>query len=185
MSGSIDCSPVDGPAGMPVCCCSWAVSDEVTEQQALGAPEGGGRQTLRAQNARPRIADSDRRWGCFPSLFVPGAQKAGTTALAALLSLIPSVSPPAVKEPHELDLKRWPARARTAAALASPGSLRPLSYLTVLGGDPADAGRGLFTFDPTPAYMLAPATVRRMARVAPAARVIVMVRGARRERGRG
>lgn len=173
------CAPYPGPAGIPVCCCSWSHDDETQEHARTRAWADGADRSMRWQSSRPALADDVRRWGCFPSLFIPGAQKAGTTALAALLSFVPGVTPPAVKEPHELDLKRWSSTASSVAMRFPPErSLRPLRYLTILGGEPQDENRGLFTFDSTPAYMLSAATIRRMAAAAPTARIIVLVRGA-------
>ena len=176
----IACAPYPGPAGSPVCCCSWSHDDETQEHSRTRAWADAADRSMRWQSSRPALANDVRRWGCFPSLFIPGAQKSGTTALAALLSFVPGVTPPAVKEPHELDLKRWSSTASSVAMRSPPErSLRPLRYLTILGGEPQDENRGLFTFDSTPSYMLSAATIRRMAAAAPTARIIVLVRSAR------
>ena len=102
-------------------------------------------------------------WGCFPSLFIPGAQKAGTSALSALISFIDGVTIPKVKELHALNDPAF-------------GEQGYMSYLSALGGSPRDVGRGLFTYDTTPAYMLLRSTIQQMSSIAPTARIIVMVR---------
>jgi hypothetical protein len=145
------CAPVAGPAKGDVCCCRWGT------EQTSGA----------AGSKNLQIEEVEELWSCWPSLFIAGAQKSGTTALAALLSLHPNVTPPGTKELHFFD-----TRFNKAGPFEYLDGLRP-----PLGfeHDAAD-GRGLFTFDPTPSYMLGHGTVLRMAAAAPAAKVVVLLR---------
>jgi hypothetical protein len=113
------------------------------------------------------IATGKQLWGCYPSLFIAGAQKAGTTALTALLSYIPHIALPQQKELHMLS-----------------STMRHTNYLNLLHRQPQNhsGGLALFTFDATPKYMLSATTIKEMARVAPLARVIVMVCGSTYEK---
>jgi len=79
VTGAPRCSKFTGPGGHSVCCCSWTREDERLEE------EDDSTQSLRSLHARSPLPDHANRWGCFPSLFIPGAQKAGTTALGSAI----------------------------------------------------------------------------------------------------
>ncbi len=112
---------------------------------------------LEASLAARRLAPGRMR----PSVFVVGAQKAGTTSLHALLSEHPAMRAPLVKEVHYFDLAAdRPARWYEAHFPTGPG-----------GGD-----GGALAFDTTPYYLFHPQVASRIARYDPDARIVALLR---------
>ena len=112
---------------------------------------------LEANLAARRLAPRRMR----PSVFVVGAQKAGTTSLHALLSEHPGMRAPLVKEVHYFDLAAdRPARWYEAHFPAESAS---------------DDGRAL-AFDTTPYYLFHPQVAARIARYDRDARIVALLR---------
>ncbi|MBY5935525.1 sulfotransferase [Tateyamaria omphalii] len=101
--------------------------------------------------------EDDKRLG----FFVVGAQKAGTTALFAKLTLHPGIAAPARKELHFFDKNRTDWTRPEYSAL----------HTHFEGADPA-----LLWGEATPIYMFWPDAMARLAAYNPAARLIVMLR---------
>jgi hypothetical protein len=112
---------------------------------------------LEASLAARRLAPRRMR----PSVFVVGAQKAGTTSLHALLDDHPGMRAPLVKEVHYFDL----AADRSSAWYEAHFPVAPA----------ADNGTAL-AFDTTPYYLFHPQAASRIARYDPYARIIVLLR---------
>lgn len=102
-----------------------------------------------------------------PSVFVIGAQKAGTTTLHGHLSRHPQILPPLVKEAHYFD-----------RAIASDTRGYLANFPTQARADAAALTRGtrVLTFDATPYYFFHPAVAARVRAFAPEARIIALLR---------
>jgi len=95
-----------------------------------------------------------------PSIFVIGAQKAGTTTLHGHLGRHPQVSAPIVKEIHYYDVAYSRGRRWYDAHF-------PLV---------SESGEARLTFDTTPYYLFHPDVPRRLKRDFPNARIIALLR---------
>lgn len=96
-----------------------------------------------------------------PSVFIVGAQKAGTTSLHALLHSHPGMRAPLVKEVHYFDL-----------AADRPNRWYEAHFPPVSGSDDGKA----LAFDTTPYYLFHPQVASRIARYAPDARIVALLR---------
>ena len=96
-----------------------------------------------------------------PSVFVVGAQKAGTTSLHALMNDHPGMRAPLVKEVHYFDLAAHRSKAWYEAHFPVAAT--------------ADNGPAL-AFDTTPYYLFHPQAASRIARYDPEARIVVLLR---------
>jgi hypothetical protein len=99
---------------------------------------------------------------CLPSVLIAGAQKSGTTALVAYLSLHPQFVPTRKKEQHFFDIDKHYRK----------GVLR--RYVAAFPALP-DA-RAVVTGEASPSYIAAPHTCRRIAALLPRARIVVILR---------
>jgi len=95
-----------------------------------------------------------------PSVFVVGAQKAGTTSLHALLSEHPAMRAPLVKEVHYFDL----------------AADRPARWYEAHFPTASDTDDGARAFDTTPYYLFHPQVASRIARYDPDARIVALLR---------
>ncbi|WP_324749632.1 sulfotransferase [Sphingomonas sp. LY54] len=111
---------------------------------------------LEASLAARRLAPRRMR----PSVFVVGAQKAGTTSLHALLSEHPAMRAPLVKEVHYFDL----------------AADRPARWYEAHFPAVSDSDDGARAFDTTPYYLFHPQVASRIARYDPDARIVALLR---------
>jgi len=118
---------------------------------------------LAASLAARRLAGPRMR----PSLFIIGAQKAGTTSLHGHLARHPQVLPPLVKEVHYFDV----AAQRSTAWYGA-------HFPTAAEADAAADATGLpvLTFDTTPYYIFHPHVADRVADFADDAKIIAVLR---------
>lgn len=118
---------------------------------------------LAANLARRRLLGPAMR----PSLFIVGAQKAGTTTLFGALARHPDVMAPLVKEVHYFDVASHRSEKWYGAHFPTQGeALRQ------------EQTRGIapMTFDTTPYYMFHPDVAARVKSYAPAAKIIAVLR---------
>ena len=99
---------------------------------------------------------------------IGGAQKAGTSALAAYLSMHPSIRLPRAKEAHVFDAPDFDDAADTPSIDARYAASFPL--------DPRTDASGALHGDATPIYMFHPTLVARIARYNPRMRWIILLR---------
>ena len=99
---------------------------------------------------------------------IGGAQKAGTSALAAYLARHPAVRLPHNKEAHVFDAPQFDESADVAAIDAM--------YVHSFPDHASECGTGALHGDATPIYMFHPTMVRRIARYNPEMRWIVLLR---------
>jgi hypothetical protein len=155
----LDCSETSGPHDHPVCCCSWPDSQPSGHQRAY-KPAAANASTI------PR-----RFRSCFPSLVIVGAQKAGTTALTALLSLHADVIPARQKELYFFGASsKQDTWAGYAQLLLHP------KFVDKGVGRRGESNPGLFTIDSTPTYMTLPHVITRIASGLPTTRIIALLR---------
>lgn len=99
---------------------------------------------------------------CLPSALIVAAQKSGTTALVAYLSLHPQFTPSKKKEQHFFDLDKNYKRGMLPR------------YVAKL---PAAANaRAFVTGEATPSYIAAPYSCRRIAALLPSTRLVAILR---------
>ncbi|EDQ89636.1 uncharacterized protein MONBRDRAFT_32303 [Monosiga brevicollis MX1] len=138
-----------GPA-QPQCCCY--LGQELNDAGHLSLPE-----------LDEQAQDRQLKPFCLPTYLIIGAQKAGTTALAALLSLHPMINPMRVKEGHFFD-RAWGNQQRANRYFKSFIQTEPaMTFKTLIG-------------DSTPSYALSHRYAQRIRGALPHARLIMLLR---------
>lgn len=102
-----------------------------------------------------------------PSLFIVGAQKAGTTTLFGALARHRDVLPPLVKEVHYFDVAAH--RSERWYGAHFPTQAEAMRHESTHGKAP-------ITFDTTPYYMFHPDVAGRIKQYAPDAKIIAVLR---------
>ncbi len=106
--------------------------------------------------------------GRWPNLFIVGAVKSGTTSLYAYLGQHPDVFFPQIKEPHFFTRpKPSPAQRHLITFVRDESRYRDLYR---------DAAQYPWRGDASPSYLWCPEAPERIARVAPDARIIAILR---------
>lgn len=103
----------------------------------------------------------------LPAFLIIGAQKAGTTSLASYLAAHPNVVSPLWKEVHFFDLNYKEGEQWYRAQFPIGGRRWIRNRLL---------GRRLLAVDATPYYLMHPLAASRVARLIPAAKIIILLR---------
>lgn len=108
------------------------------------------------------------RWGdcAFPGFLIIGAQRAGTTSLFHYLSQHPQLVPAIVKEVHFFDQGSDPETRRRSKEAWYRAHFPFRSELD----------RGQQAFEATPSYLFDPFAAKRIARLLPDAKLVVLLR---------